>query len=189
MTSREIWEREYKPLLFPFDRQRLGDIQAVRDNLARRPRAGQVGALRQHPDLEEHAASMGDYVMYMSLSRIRPGSNDFCRTYTDFYKQCYTILFAEAGKPTGCGSTRISGYKERVCLQSRRPGIADLSRTSRDIVDFFNSYDPSHHSAFLRLPGACPPARSYKPGSTACTPWRSRRATTSSGSRSATATA
>ncbi|OGV62946.1 MAG: hypothetical protein A2498_05710 [Lentisphaerae bacterium RIFOXYC12_FULL_60_16] len=140
MTSREIWEREYKPLLFPFDRQRVGDIPAVRDNLAKRRAQGRWSHYGSTLVWENMRGSMGDYAMYMALADDPDWIHDFCRTYTDLYKQCYTILFAEAGKPDGIWIYEDLGYKDRLFCN---PAVLEslIFPYYREIVEFFHAHD------------------------------------------------
>jgi uroporphyrinogen decarboxylase len=139
MTSREIWERDYKPLLFPFDRQRAGDIQAVRDNLAKRRAQGKWTHYGSTLIWENMRGSMGDYVMYTSLIEDPGWIHDFCRTYTDFYKQCYTILFTEAGIPDGMWLYEDLGYKDRLFCS---PAVLEalIFPYFKEMVDFFHGY-------------------------------------------------
>jgi len=139
MTSREIWEREYKPLLFPFDRQRLGDIQAVRDNLARRRAQGKWAHYGSTLIWENMRASMGDYAMYIALIEDQGWIHDFCRCFTDFYKQCYSILIAEAGKPDGIWLYEDLGYKDRLFCN---PTVLEslIFPYFKEMVDFFHGY-------------------------------------------------
>jgi len=67
MTSRAIWEREYKPLLFPFDRERVGGVKAQRENLARWRARGKWTFFGSTLVWENMRASMGDYAMFMAL--------------------------------------------------------------------------------------------------------------------------
>jgi uroporphyrinogen decarboxylase len=138
MTSRAVWEREYKPLLVPFDRRRVGDIEAARANLARRRAQGKWAFYGSTLVWENMRASMGDYAMYMALVEDPAWIHDFCRTMTDLYKQCYTILLDEAGEPDGIWIYEDLGYKERLFCN---PAVLEdlIFPYFKEIVDFFHA--------------------------------------------------
>lgn len=139
MTTRAIWEQEYKPLLFPFDRARVGDVKAQRENLAKRRAQGKWAFFGSTLVWENMRASMGDYAMFMALVEDPDWIHDFCRTMTDLYKQCYTILFAEAGLPDGIWIYEDLGYKDRLFCS---PGVLEelVFPYFKEIVDFFHGH-------------------------------------------------
>ena len=139
MTTREIWEKEYRPLMTAFDRQRVGDVQAVRDNLARRRTQGKWTHFGSTLIWENMRASMGDYAMYMALVEDPDWVRDFCRTCVDLYKQCYRILLDEAGKPDGIWLYEDLGYKDRLFCN---PQVLEdlIFPFFKEMVDFFHGY-------------------------------------------------
>ncbi len=137
MTSRDIWEREYKPLLSPFDRQRVGDTAAARASLARVRSQGKWAFFGSTLVWENMRASMGDYAMYMALVEDPDWVHDFCRSMVNLYKQCYSILFDEAGLPDGIWIYEDLGYKGRLFCSPRV--LEELVFPYfKEMVDFFH---------------------------------------------------
>ena len=95
MTSRDIWERDYRPHLLDVDRNRV-DVEGSREALQR-------GAEREKWTYygplfiwEQMRRSLGDLCMYESLV-LDPGwIHDFNRAYTDHLKAHFKILLEEA---------------------------------------------------------------------------------------------
>jgi len=139
MTSRAIWDREYKPLFFPFDRERVGDVKAQRENLARWRAQGKWTHFGSTFVWENMRASMGDYAMFTALVEDPEWVHDFCRTMTDLYKQCYTILFAEAGLPDGIWIYEDLGYRDRLFCS---PHVLEevIFPYFKEMVDFFHGH-------------------------------------------------
>jgi len=139
MTSREIWERDYRPYLLEVDRQRL-DIEGTARNLENRRKQG-LWTFYGHLFIWENMRqSLGDYCMYESLL-LDPGwIHDYNRVYTDFFKNHYRILFEEAGLPDGIWVYEDLGYvnglfcSPKILAELIFPYYAEL-------VDFFHSYD------------------------------------------------
>ena len=140
MTSRDIWEREYKPHLLGFDRSRIGDgVETARANLAKRRAQGKWTFYGHLFVWESMRASMGDYVMFMSLLDDPEWILDYCRTYTDLWKACFKILIEEGGKPDGVWVYEDLGYKERLFCN---PEILErlIFPFYEELVAFFHSY-------------------------------------------------
>jgi uroporphyrinogen decarboxylase len=139
MTSREVWERDYRPHLLQLDRQRV-DVEGSAKALARR-RAQNLWTHYGHLFIWENMRqSMGDVCMYESLV-LDPGwIHDYNRVYTDFFKTHYRLLIEEAGKPDGIWIYEDIGYSKglfcspKVLEQLIFPYFAEL-------IDFFHSYD------------------------------------------------
>ena len=138
MTSREIWEREYRPLLERFDPGRL-DVAKTRKELE----AGRArGAWTFYGDLfvwELARESMGDICLYETLL-LDPGwIHDFNKVYTDFYKRYFSWLFEHAGIPSGIWLYEDLGYRNGLFA---RPEIfAELYFPYyREMVDFFHGF-------------------------------------------------
>jgi uroporphyrinogen decarboxylase len=139
MSSREVWERDYRPFMVEFDRQRLGDLDAVRRNLANQRGKGRWTFYGSTLIWENMRASMGDFNMYIALAEDRGWVHDYCRTYTDFYKQAYRTLIAECGKPDGIWLYEDLGYRDRLFIS---PAALEelIFPYFKEMVDFFHSY-------------------------------------------------
>jgi uroporphyrinogen decarboxylase len=139
LTSREVWDREYRPLLAEFDRARLGDIPAVAANLDRWRAQGKWTVFGHQFIWENMRASMGDYTMYTSLLTDPGWIHDFNRVYTDLWKECYRILIEEGGKPDGVWVYEDLGYRDRLFC---RPEVLEalIFPYYRELVEFLHGY-------------------------------------------------
>lgn len=140
MTSRQIWERDYRPHLLVFDPLRFGDLDETRLNLQAAHQA-QVWAHYGHMFIWENMRqSMGDLTLYQSLLDDPAWIHDYNRVYTDFFKRNFAYLFEQVGLPDGIWLYEDLGYKNglfaspKVLEQLIFPYYAEL-------VDFFHSYD------------------------------------------------
>lgn len=140
MTSREIWERDYRPHLLEFDVQRFGDLEEAVKNRAKAEAAGAWTHYGHMFIWETMRQSMGDITMYQSLV-LDPGwIHDFSRVYTDFHKQYYTYLFEHLGLPNGIWMYEDLGYKNGLFASPRV--LAELIFPYfSELVSFFHSYD------------------------------------------------
>ena len=139
MTSRAVWERDYRHHVLDIDRDRI-NTQENAERLAKR--RGQ-GLWTFYGDLfiwENMRQSMGDVCMYESLL-LDPGwIHDYNRVYTDFFKAHYRTLFEEAGKPDGVWVYEDLGYKNGLFCS---PDVLEqlIFPYFAELVDFFHSYD------------------------------------------------
>jgi len=139
MTSREIWEKEYRGHLLAVDRERV-DIKGNRERLAK---AREEGYWTYYGDLfvwENMRRSMGDVTLYQSLL-LDPGwIHDYNRVHTDFYKAHYKLLFDEGGVPDGIWMYEDLGYRNGLFCS---PKILEelIFPYYKEMVDFFHSYD------------------------------------------------
>jgi uroporphyrinogen decarboxylase len=138
MTSRAVWERDYRPLLERFDPGRM-DVAKTRKELE----AGRArGAWTFYGDCfvwELARGSMGDLCLYETLL-LDPGwIQDFNRVYTDFFKRYFTWLFEHAGIPSGIWLYDDLGYRNGLFA---RPEIfAELYFPYYgEMVEFFHGY-------------------------------------------------
>ena len=147
MTSREVWEQDYRPHLSqearlsrleggPWKREKKLDTD--RASLAT-ARANEKWAFYGHVFIwETMRQSLGDTTMYQSLL-LDPGwIHDFNRVYADFFKAHFQLLFDEVGLPDGIWIYEDLGYKNglfaspKVLKNLVFPYFAEL-------VDFFHS--------------------------------------------------
>ena len=140
MTSREVWESEYKPLLIETDiRKRVG-LDGVKENIAKYHEQGLWVQYGSQFIWENMRASMGDYTMYMSLIDDPDWIHDFNRTYTDLFKAGYKLLFEEAGLPDGFWFYEDMGYKDSLFCS---PKVLEelIFPYYAEMVEFMHSYD------------------------------------------------
>lgn len=138
MTTREIWEKEYKPLLLDIERDRIG-IEGSKKALED---PGNSGKWTHYGSLfvwEHMRRSMGDLCMYESLVLNPEWIHDFNRTYTDHLIGHYKILLEEGGVPDGMWLYEDLAFKQRLFCSPQT--LADLIFPYyAEVVDFFHSY-------------------------------------------------
>lgn len=139
MTSRAVWERDYRPLLTELDRERI-NIDAARQALQD---AREKDRWAFYGDLflwELMRCSMGDVCMLESLILDPDWIHDYNRVYTDLYKAHYALLIEEAGKPDGVWIYEDLGYANGLYCSPQT--FADLIFPYyTELVDFFHGYD------------------------------------------------
>jgi uroporphyrinogen decarboxylase len=138
MTSRAVWERDYRPHLLALDRTRI-DIDGTRRNLEHRRKQGLWCSYGHLFIWENMRQSLGDFCLYQSLL-LDPGwIHDYNRVYTDFYKAHYKVLFDEVGLPDGMWMYEDLGYNKGLFASPRV--LAELIFPYfKEAVDFFHSY-------------------------------------------------
>ncbi len=139
MTSRQVWERDYRPHLLELDRGRV-DLEGAAKALKRRKQQGLWPYYGGMFVWEIMRASMGDYTMYQSLVTDPDWIRDFNRVYTDMFKTYYKILLEEAGLPDGIWIYEDLGYKHRLFCS---PKVLEelIFPYYTELVEFFHSYD------------------------------------------------
>jgi len=139
MTSREVWDKDYRPHLLEVDRERI-KIEEARKELARRRDQG-LWAFYGHMFIWElMRCSMGDVCMYESLLLDPDWIHDYARVYTDFYKAHYRVLLDEAGAPDGVWMYEDLGYRGGLfCSPATLEALIFPYYT--EMVDFFHGYD------------------------------------------------
>jgi uroporphyrinogen decarboxylase len=122
MTSRKVWERDYRPHLLEPDPERV-NIDQSRQALRKRREQG-LWTEYGHLFIWENARqSMGDICLYESML-LDPGwMHDYNRVYTDFWKAHYRILF-EAG---AAGCERAVEGSAGACDAAAVPAFCEAS--------------------------------------------------------------
>jgi uroporphyrinogen decarboxylase len=138
LTSRAVWEREYRPHLLEVDRARV-DIDGARQALALRRAQGRWTFYQHMFVWETMRQTMGDVCMYTSLALDPDWIHDFNRVYTDFYKAHFQLLFKEAGLPDGIRLCEDLGYNKGLFCS---PNMLEelIFPYFSEIVDFFHGY-------------------------------------------------
>ncbi|OGV69527.1 MAG: hypothetical protein A3K19_27895 [Lentisphaerae bacterium RIFOXYB12_FULL_65_16] len=140
MSSRRIWEEEYKPHLLEDHRPRLGDLEGTRKALKHRKDQGKWVFFGHMFIWEILRASLGDVNMFMTLIEDPDWIHDFNRTYTDLYKTCWKTIFAEGGVPDGIWIYEDLGYRDRLfCSPDTLREL--IFPYYKEMVDFFHTYN------------------------------------------------
>ena len=138
MTSREIWERDYRPHLIELDPQRV-DVDEIGKGWQK---ATEAGAWRHFGHMfvwEAMRQSMGDVTLYESLL-LDPGwIHDYNRVYTDFYKAHFAYVFERVGVPDGIWLYEDLGYKNGLFASPKVLGEL-IFPYHAELVGFFHSY-------------------------------------------------
>jgi uroporphyrinogen decarboxylase len=139
MTSRDIWERDYREQLLVIDRSRVDVVDTARKLAAARQR-GEWTFYGNICIWETMRQSLGDICMMESLLLDPEWILDYNRVYTDFFINHFRLLIEEAGKPDGIWIYEDLGYKNGLfCSPST---LADLFFPFyREIVEFFHGYN------------------------------------------------
>jgi uroporphyrinogen decarboxylase len=139
MTSRQVWERDYRHHLLEPDRDRL-NLAGVAEGLARRREQGRWAFMGSMFIWELMRQSLGDTCMYESLLDDPAWIRDYNRVYTDFFRAHYEIVFEEVGKPDGIRLCEDLGYKNGLFCSPEVMGELIFPYYA-EIVDFFHSHD------------------------------------------------
>lgn len=139
MTSRQVWERDYRPHLLDFDPLRL-DVEGTRSHLARQRGCGRWTFYGSLFIWELMRCSMGDICMYESLALEPDWIHDYNRVYTDFFKVHYKHLIEKAGKPDGIWMYEDLGYNKGLFCS---PAILEelIFPYYKEMVEFFHGFD------------------------------------------------
>ena len=145
MTSREGWERDYRPHVVAWDPGRV-DVTAMRRSRAAVAESARLGRRTRwlhygHLFIWELARkSMGDITLYESLL-LDPGwMHDYNRVHTDLWKRAFALMFEEVGLPNGIWLYEDMGYKNGLFASPKVLGHLVFPYYA-EMVDFFHSYD------------------------------------------------
>ncbi|HRU04685.1 MAG TPA: uroporphyrinogen decarboxylase family protein [Candidatus Brocadiia bacterium] len=138
MTSREVWERDYRPHLLGVDPARL-NIEHARKRLELARTLGRWSFMGHLFIWENMRRSMGDVCMYESLITDPEWIHDYNRVHTDMYIAHYKLLFEQAGLPDGVWMYEDLGYNKGLFCSPKV--LAELIFPYfREVVDFFHTY-------------------------------------------------
>lgn len=139
MSSREVWDRDYRSHLLEFDPQRL-DVEATRKNLLTRREQGYWTYYGNIFIWEMLRCSLGDIGMFESLALDPEWIHDYNRVYTDFYKAHYRVLLEQAGRPDGIWIYEDLGFSKGLFCSPRM--LEELVFPYYcEMVEFFAGYD------------------------------------------------
>ena len=138
MTSREIWERDYRGHLLELDPLRV-DLADTREQMAKVRRAGRWAIFGDLFVWENMRRSMGDITLYESMLLDPAWIHDYCRVHTDFFKAHYEYIFKEAGIPDGMWMYEDLGYRNGLFCS---PKVLEelIFPYYAEMVDFFHSH-------------------------------------------------
>jgi uroporphyrinogen decarboxylase len=137
MSSRAVWEADYRPLVLSLDPERL-DVAATRTALEEGRAAGAWTSYGSLGVWEVLRASLGDMALFENLLLDPEWIRDFVAVYTDFYRMHYAYLFEHAGLPDGMWIYDDLGYRNGLFAA---PRILDdlIFPYYRALVTYFHS--------------------------------------------------
>jgi uroporphyrinogen decarboxylase len=139
MSSRAVWERDYRPHLLEWDPERV-DLKETRKNFIAPKQANKWTHFGHMFIWECMRQSMGDITMYESLL-LDPGwIHDYNRVYTDFYKRYFKYIIENVGLPDGMWIYEDMGYKNGLFASTKVLGEL-IFPYYKELVDFFHGYN------------------------------------------------
>ncbi|MBN1863395.1 MAG: hypothetical protein JW808_00690 [Victivallales bacterium] len=139
MTTRKIWEDEYRHCLLDLDKDRV-DVKSAKENLKMRRSQKKFTFFGNQFVWETIRHSLGDENMLVTLIEDPEWVKDFNRVYTDFWITHYKYLFQEAGLPDGVWIYEDLGYRDKLfCSPMLLQELFFPYYT--EMVKFFHSYD------------------------------------------------
>lgn len=142
MTSRDVWEQEYKPHIVDSVRTRVTTelVERSRRELERRRAQGKWTFYGHQFIWENMRGAFGDMALYENLLLDPEWIHDYCRTYTDLYRDAFRVLIEEAGRPDGIWLYEDLGYKDSLFCSPET--FRDLIFPYyAEMVELFHSYD------------------------------------------------
>jgi len=139
MTTREVWERDYRPYLLELDPKRI-NVSQVRKNWAPAKQAQKWLHFGGLFIWENMRRSMGDLTLYESLVLDPDWIRDYNQVSVDFYKKHFSYMFEHIGTPDGMWIYEDLGYKNGLFASPKI--LAELIFPYyKQLVDFFHSHN------------------------------------------------
>lgn len=137
MTSRDIWEKDYKPHLLQLDKKRV-NVDLMKQKLLQRRAEGRFVYFSTMFVFESLRSCLGDVCLYESVLLEPEWIHDFCRTYTDFYIMHMNYIFDAVGLPDAVLLLEDMGYKNGLFCS---PTVYDqmIFPYYREIVEYIHS--------------------------------------------------
>lgn len=139
MTSRSIWEEQYRPHLLSLDPKRL-NIESTRRKLSLRRKQKKWSMFGSLFVFEHMRRSLGDVCMYESFALDPEWIRDYFTVVTDFFITHFRATIEQAGCPDGVRICEDLGYKGALFCSPR--SLEELVFPCyKKLVDFFHSYN------------------------------------------------
>lgn len=152
MKDRQIWEKDFRPFLIEWDKNRLKGLEYFKKELAKAKMAGKFTSFVVPFIWENMRQSMGDITFYESLILDPKWILDYCRVYTDFYKKYLEYIFENDCKPDAVFVCEDLGYNKGLFAS---PKILEelIFPFYIEINNFFHSkgvYSIMHHCGSVK---------------------------------------
>lgn len=138
MTTREVWERDYRPHLLDLDPQRV-KVAETRKNYSIAYQADKWTHFGHMFIWELMRQSMGDVTLYESLILDPAWVHDYNQVYTAFFQKHFDYLFRQVGLPDGIWLYEDLGYKNGL-FASPRVLREVIFPYYKQMVDYFHGY-------------------------------------------------
>ncbi len=136
MTSRQIWESDYRPHLLELNPHRI-DHREIEPRLKEIETHHKFSAHNHGFVWEWMRYCMGDLTLYTTLLDDPGWVHDFCRVYTDFYKAHYAYFFENIGKLDGIYICEDLAYKTNL-FASPKIYEALIFPYYQELIDFYH---------------------------------------------------
>jgi uroporphyrinogen decarboxylase len=140
MTSREVWESDYRPHLVEWDPERVVRLEQSRKSTEYARDAHRWVHFGHMFIWESMRQSMGDVTLYSSLILDPDWVHDYNRVYTDLYKKAFAYLFENVSIPDGIWLYEDLGYKNGLFASPKVLGELIFPYFA-ELVEFFHGYD------------------------------------------------
>ena len=139
MTSRDVWDREYRHLLVDPDPARIA-FDSISDAFKKARRQGLFVCAHNSFLWENMRSMLGDVCMLEGMALDPAWIKDYNRTYTDFYKTHYRLIFKEIGLPDGTSISEDLAYNKGLLCS---PALLEELYLPywRELTDFFHSHN------------------------------------------------
>ncbi len=138
MTSRQIWDRDYRSHLLKLDPSRI-NLEYSKKQIQKCRQQGRWAFYGHMFVFESLRQSMGDICLYESVLLDPDWIHDYNRVYTDFFKMHYRYLFENIGIPDGIWMYEDLGYKGTTfCSQQIYDTL--FFPYYKEMIDFFHGY-------------------------------------------------
>ena len=139
MTTRKIWEEEYRQQVVDWNPARFKTAQ-IQKSYTESMQTDKWVHMGHQFIWENMRQSMGDITLYESLLLDPAWVHDYCRVYTDLYKKAFQYLFDQVGFPHGIWLYEDLGYKNGLFASPR--ALRNLIFPYyKEMVDFFHGFD------------------------------------------------
>ena len=141
LTSRKVWDQVYRHHLVQVDRERIAFDSII--GTFEKAKAQDLFLCCHNPFLWENMRNMlGDVCMLENMALDPAWIKDYNRTYTDFFKSHYRLMFDEIGLPDGMSLSEDLAYNKGLLCS---PALLEelFLPYWRELIDFFHSYDLS----------------------------------------------
>jgi uroporphyrinogen decarboxylase len=139
-STSERWFSHYREPLLAADYSRLGDLEAVKRNMARARERGKFCFFGNLFVFELLRGTVGDTNFLPALLLEPEWIRDFCQVHLDMWRTMYTRMIEVCGLPDGFWIYEDFGFSNGLFCSPKVLGDL-IMPYERELVEFFHSYD------------------------------------------------